>query len=217
MKRIATLFLTLALPAALAAAPSAQNAPVPNITSVPSRDAFDTNRVVLFGTNLGLVTEVKVNGTSYPIIRATPGRLVVGPVPPQTPGFGTVEALGSGSADSATIEFTPTLKASRRGMRLTATVNNGDVGSYILRFNYQRLPTLEVDEGIYYGRLIPLASPVLSTGVFGDGSPVTVSTLIPVQVGLIGAPLNVQAQCSVGVAGVQSYTNLAEVAGFAHQ
>ena len=84
----------------------------------------------------------------------------------------------------------------------------------MLRFSYQRLPALEVDEGIYYGRLIPATVTVLATGTAEDAEPITLVSRVPVEFGLIGAPLNLQALCTVGAEAVQSYTNLAAVPGF---
>lgn len=198
----------------LLAATAAAQQPTPIITSIPPRVAFDPVRVAILGTNLGIVTEVRVNGVVTPIVRVTATRLVVGPVPPQIPGFGTVELVYGRGTVVGTIEFTPTLSASRRGTRVMSRLNNGEPGAFVLRFSYERLPALEVDDGIYYGRLIPADSAVLAAGVFADELPVEVVARLPIEVGLIGAPLNLQSLNTFAASGVQSYSNLAVVSGF---
>jgi len=188
--------------------------PTPVIGSIPSRNAFDPGRVVINGSNLGLILDVRVNGISLPIVRVTSTRLVAGPLAPQAPGFAPVELIHGRGTVSGTLELTPNLQSSRRGLRVTSRLNNGGAGTYALRFATAALPAPEVDAGIYYGRLLALDAPVLSAGVFVDATPLTVTNRIPAQVGLIGAPLFLQAHCTVEAELVESYTNLATVAGF---
>jgi hypothetical protein len=213
MSRFAHVGSAFVLSVLLAATAAAQQ-PTPTISSIPPRKAFDLERIAILGSNLGLVTDVRVNGIVAPIVRVTGTRIVVGPVPPQDPGFGTVELIHGRGIVTGTIELTPTLRAERRGLRLTSTLRNGDVGAYVLRFDYERLPAPVVEPGIYYGRLLPLDAQVLSAGTFADAEPLTILSRMPIEVGLIGAPLSLQAQCVIGVEAVQSYSNLAAVPGF---
>jgi len=198
----------------LAATAAAQNAPVPTISSIPSRQAFDPGRLVVFGSNMGLVTGVRLDGEPVPIIRITPTRLVAGPLEPRAPGFDTVELIYPRGRTVGTLELTPSLSASRRGRRVTTVLNNGDVGSYVVSYSYTRLAMPESDPGIYYARWLPLGSPVLTAGVFDESHTATMLTQLPVQSGLIGAPLNLQALCTVGIDGFESYTNLTSFLGF---
>jgi hypothetical protein len=192
---------------------TAQIGPVPDIAFVPSRRAHDPGNVAIHGSALALATCVKINGVSTPVVRVTPTRLVVGPVPPQPPGFGTVEVIGGRSTDSATIQFLPTLAALRRGTRLDVTLNNGDTGTYVLSYAYA-LGTPGMDQGIYGTRFLSLLSPILAAGVLADASPLVLQASMPIQIGQIGSPLRLQARCFATTSGVESYTNLATVPGF---
>lgn len=214
MKSIATLFLAAVGLVSVAGSAAAQAGPVPRITSVPQRFSYAPTNVAILGTNLGLAMDVKVNGVSYPVVRVTAARIVVGPVPPQDPGFGTVEVISASSVATAPISLLPTLSGTRRRTTVNLTLANGDTGTYVLRYAYTMLGSPVVDEGIYGKRLLPLASPVLTAGVFTDASPVTISALMPVQIGQIGSNLRVQAQCTADTAGIEAYTNLAVVPGF---
>lgn len=216
MKRLA-IFLSLAGGASLASTPAAQGPFEPSISEIPAEKAFDPGNVTVFGSLLGLVTEARVNGVVYPIVRNTGTRLVVGPVAPQPPGFGTVALFYGGGTTTGTLELTPSLKAVRRGTRAITTIDNGDVGTYVLAGSFRRLPALVPDAGIYYGRLIPLTAEVLATGVFTDATEVTIRPMIPIEFGLIGAPFNLQARCSVGAEGFLSYSNMVTVSAIGHQ
>jgi hypothetical protein len=215
MKRLA--FVALAGVVSLASTPTAQGPFVPSISEIPAEKAFDPGNVTVFGSLLGLVTEARVNGVVYPIVRNTGSRLVVGPVAPQPPGFGSVELFYGGGTASGTLELTPSLVAVRRGTRAITTIDNGDVGTFVLAGSFRRLPVLAADDGIYYGRLIPLNSSVLATGAFTDETTVTIRPMIPIEIGLIGAPFNLQARCSVGAEGFLSYTNMVTVSAIGHQ
>ncbi|HEX6885971.1 MAG TPA: hypothetical protein VF530_21535 [Planctomycetota bacterium] len=206
------LFPTVAALFLLASTGLAQQ-PTPVIGSIPSRNAFDPGRVVINGSNLGLVLEVKVNGISLPITRVNATRLVAGPLPPQPPGFAPVELIWGRGRLNGILELTPNLSCSRRGLRITSRVNNGDAGSYVLRFSTAALAEPVVDVGVYHARLLPLEAPILGGGVFLDATPVTVTHRVPVQVGMIGTPLFLQARCVVGAELFESYTNLAQVSG----
>ena len=217
MKRFLSLSSLLASLAVLGTAAAAQLAPVPHISDVPLRKSYAPGNVVINGSNLGIATSVKVNGVVFPIIRATPTRLIVGPVTPQDPGFGTVEVISGRSTDSATIELLPTLAAVRHGTRMNITLNNGDVGTYLLRFSYTALGTPATDLGIYGKRWLGLLSPPLTagTGIFSDANPLVINgILVPVEIGQIGAPLRLQAKCTATTAGVTAYTNLASITAF---
>jgi len=201
----------------LASAGLAQTGPIPAISSIPSRNAFAPGNVVVNGTNLGLVFDVKVNGISLPIVRVTAARLVAGPLAPQAPGFAPVQLVHGRGTATGTLALTPTLTAGRRGLRVTSTLDLRAAGSYVLRLSYTPLTTPVVDPGIYYGRWLPLDATVLSAGVLPDATPLVQTSRIPVQVGLIGAPLGLQADCTIGAEQVRSYTNLAILLGFGAQ
>lgn len=186
----------------------------PTISSIPSLKAFAPGRLVVRGTLLDFVTEVRVNGTPIPILSSGGSRLVAGPLAPQPPGFATVRLVFRRGSVTGRLELTPTVQASRRGLRVTTIINNGDVGAFALRFSYTRLGALEVDPGIYFGRLIPMDSSTLVTGVLEESAPTTVVARLPIEIGLVGAELHLQALCTVGAAGVQSYSNLAIVPPF---
>jgi len=206
--RLSASLLSLATLVGLAAVPSAQNGPTPQITSVPARTSYAPGNVVIRGTNLSLATGARVNGVPVPIIRIGLSRMVVGPVEPQLPGFGTVDVIGGRGAVSAPIEFLPTLAAQRRNTRLDLRLNNGDTGVFIVRFSYEDFPTPRLDEGIYGPRYLRLNSPLLLAGAFPDANPLEIDNLLlPVQIGLLGRPLRLQAQCHADTAGVESYTN----------
>src|SRR5262245_21280927 len=136
MMLITSLFFSMASLSLLAATPAAQAGPVPNITSVPDRKAYAPGNVAILGSDLGLATSVKVNGVPTPIVRINPNRIVVGPVAPLDPGFGTVEVISGHNSDTAQIQFLPTLRAIQRGVRLTLKLNNGDTGTYVVRYSY---------------------------------------------------------------------------------
>jgi hypothetical protein len=214
MKRLATLLLTLVGLSAFAGTAAAQFAPVPKITSVPQRKSYAPANVAILGSNLGLATDVKVNGVSYPVVRRTATRLVVGPVAPQDPGFGLVEVFSTSSVATAPISLVPTLTGTRRRTRVDLVLNNGDTGTYVLRYSYSVLGAPAVDQSVYGPRFLGLNAPALAVGVFADASPLALSTLLPVQIGQIGADLRLQAQCSADTAGLDAYTNLVTVPGF---
>lgn len=209
--RLATLLLTLV---GLSASAAAQSAPVPKITSVPQRKSYAPANVAILGSNLGLATDVEVNGVSYPVVRRTATRIVVGPVAPQDPGFGLVEVFSSSSVATAPISLVPTLAGTRRRTRVDLVLNNGDAGTYVLRYSYSVLGAPAVDQGVYGKRFLGPNAPPLALGVFADATPVGLSTLLPVQIGQIGADLRLQAQCSAATAGLEAYTNLLTVPGF---
>lgn len=213
MKRIATLLASLSL---LASAAFAQAAPVPNITGVPqTRRAYSTNNLGLTGTNLGLITTVKINGVSVPIVRTTATRLVVGPVPLQDPGFGTLEAIHGTGTITRTLPLLPTLTGERRYTRMNVTLNNGEPGTYVLRSAYSVLGSPATDQNIYGKRNLGILSSTLAVGVFADSNPVALNgMLLPAQIGLIGSPLFIQAECFAATSNVTAYTNLVSIPGF---
>lgn len=212
MKLLTPLALALAVLAALPGTAAAQAGPVPQITSIPSRKAWAPANLVIHGSNLGLAFQVNLDGVPVPILRATATRLIAGPLSPRDAGFGAVEVISGRSVGTGTIEFLPTLSARRRGLRLSVRLNNGEPGTFVLQSSYNAVaPTL--DPGIYGSRLIPPLSRVLHAGVFPDASPIQLNNLtMPVQIGVIGAPLRLQATCYSPSTGVTAYTNLAVVA-----
>jgi len=213
MKRIATLFLSIAGLLSTAGLSQAQIVPPPDITSIPSQAAFAPGNVVLFGTNLGLATEVRIDGQVVPIVRVRPNRLVVGPVAPRAPGQALVELKGILGQDSASMDFTPSLRGQAGTSRLKLELRNGDVGSYVLRYSYSPLAAPVSDPGIYYQRYLPLSggnSGVLRTGTVGAaGDVISIIARYPPALGLLGRPIVLQAQCVVGVgnSAVSSFTN----------
>ncbi|HEX6885133.1 MAG TPA: hypothetical protein VF530_17295 [Planctomycetota bacterium] len=212
MKLLPSLALVLAGLTALAGAATAQNGPVPSITSIPSRKAWAPANLVINGSNLGLAFQVNLDDVSIPIIRATSTRLIAGPLTPREPGFGEVEVVSGRNVGTGVIEFLPTLSAKRRGLRLSIRLNNGEPGTYVLRYSFASVEPV-VDPGIYGSRVLPVFANVMMAGIFPDASPLVLNNHnMPIEVGLIGAPLRLQAACYSPSTGVTAYTNLALVA-----
>jgi hypothetical protein len=207
--------LTLALAGlALASSTAAQNAPVPVISSIPNRKPWAPGNLVVNGSNLGLALQVKLDGQTLPIIRVGATRLVAGPLSPRDPGFGLVELVSGRGVESGTVEFVPTLTAARRGLRLSVRLNNGEPGTYLLRYSYSPFGPVS-DPGIYGPRFLPTISNTLFAGIFPTSAPVTLNNLpMPIDIGLIGRDLRLQATCTGSVSNVTAYTNKAQVPGF---
>jgi hypothetical protein len=214
MKLCTSSLLAVASLALAAPALSAQVGPSPDISSVPARKSYSPGSVVINGTNLGLVTQVRINGVPTPISHVRPNRIVTQPIAPLNPGIGTVQVIGGSASDSAPIEFLPTLIAIQRGFRLTLKLNNGDTGTYAVRFSYANPSGGVLDPGIYGPRYLGIYASTIIAGVFPTASTLTLTGLtIPVQVGQIGAPLQLQALCYSPANNVTAYTNLATVPG----
>ena len=214
MKFISRLVPALLGLALIAQSAAAQAGPVPTISSITAKKAWDPGYVIINGSSLGLVTQVKLNGVPIPIFRVKSNRILAGPVAPQDPGFGTVLISNGSSGDTGPIEFLPTLKAVRRGARLVTTLNNGEAGTYILRYSYQSYGPASTP-GIYGPRFLGANSAVLFAGVFPDSGPVQIPGLyLPVEIGFLGNPLRVQAECYAATSNVTAYTNFAEVPGY---
>jgi len=215
MKRIATALSSILGLVALASVSSAQFGPQPDITSIPVRQADSPGNIVIFGSNLGLVTDVTIDDVAVPIIRSRTDRLVVGPLAPQLAGFASVKVVGGNSNDTGTLPLLPTLSASRRGFAVFPVIHNGDTGTYILRWSYQADLLDIADVGIYGRRFLSANSTVASVGIFPDASPfVGAAFPLPIEIGAIGEPLKMQAECSSTSSGLVRYTNLAQVTGF---
>lgn len=213
MKLLTPLVLTLAGLAALEGASAAQNAPVPHITSIPTRKAWAPGNLVVNGTNLGLAFAVELDGDPLPIIRATAARLIAGPLTARDPGFGAVEVISGRGVEMGSVEFLPTLAAIRRGLRLNVRLNNGEPGTYVLRYSYSPAGPA-FDPGIYGPRHLPQFSNVLLAGVFPDADPVNLPLVMPLDLGFLGAPLRLQATCFAATSNMTAYTNLGQVKGF---
>jgi hypothetical protein len=216
MKRFSSALLASLALTTLASSLAAQAGPVPDITSVPPRRSYSPNNVRIEGSALGLATEVRIDGIPTPIIRVRATSITVGPVAPTDPGFGTVEVLvGSNVTDSAPISFLPTLEVVRRGARLNVALQNGESGTFVLRYAYHGVKPPAIDPGIYGPRYLPPLSNVLAVGVFPDAEKVSLQRLpIPIVIGQIGNPLRLQAECFAPSVGVTAYTNAAQVPGY---
>jgi len=214
MKRIATI-LSSSLGLVLLASATAAQGPVPNITSVPQRQADNPGNVVINGTTLGLVTEVRINNVPVPIVRVRADRIIVGPLAPQLPGFATVKAFAGNNTDTDTLSLLPTLTAQRRGFVVFPTINNGDAGTYILRYSYQADLVNVADFGIYGRRFLSPTATVIGAGILPDANPFPAMPFaLPIEIGLIGEDLKMQAECFSNTSGLTRYTNLAQVTGF---
>jgi len=213
MRQSLALFLFLAGLPAFSAVLEAQTAPPPIISSIPSRRASDPERITVLGANLGIVTEVRLDGVSFPITRNTGNRLVFGPVPPQSPGFGQVELVFGRGTVEGVLALTPTLSAIRHGQHVEATLENGEAGTFVLAGSFRSLPAPVQEPGIYFGRLLPLTAVPLAAGLFADDQPITVRAKIPIELGLIGAPFHLQSRNSMSADGFRSYSNPASVPG----
>jgi hypothetical protein len=215
MKLITTLTFALASLCVLATDLSAQNGPVPSITSVPDRRAYNSGNLPIYGTNLSLASSVRINGVPTPILRVLANRIVVGPVPTQDPGIGSVELVYNRGVESAPIKFLPTLEAIQRGVRLTLKLSNGDTGTYVVRFSYITPGSGAIDPGIYGPRYLGPFSSILVSGFFPTASTLTLTGLtIPISIDQIGSPLQLQAVCFSPAQNVTAYTNLATVPGY---
>jgi hypothetical protein len=213
--RFASLLLRLPVVLALAVPVAAQIVPPPEIASVPSRSSYVTGRVRILGSNLGLVQRVTIDGVDVPIVRNNGSSIAVGPVDGHTPGFFPLEVFSVLGNDAATVEFTPSLKARRSmGTGLRIVLNAAGTGSYVLRGTYEPFATGMPVAGMHYLNFIDLGaatSRVLSSGVFPDDGPVTIQLLRPYYVGLIGAPITLQAQCLIDAGPAASFTNAVTV------
>ena len=195
MKILSSLVLALAGLAALPGAPAAQNAPVPRINSIPARKSWAPGNLVVLGSNLGLVFGVELDDAALPIIKRTGFRLVSGPLAPRAPGMGEVELISGDAVATGVVEFVPNLVATQRGLRLSLRLNNGEPGTYVVRYSYSA-PVAVSDPGIFNPRYLPVNANVIATGIFLDENPVNVPNLsVPFQIGLIGIPLRLQATC----------------------
>jgi hypothetical protein len=210
------LSLLLVLPIGLAALPGAAvaQAPVPRISEIPARKSYAPGNLVVLGSNLPLASGVTLDDVPVPILRTGAFRLVAGPLSARDPGFGTVRVLSQGAVATGVAEFVPTLSASQRGLRMEIRLNNGGAGTYTLRFAYGTVaPT--VDPLVYGPRLIPANAATLVAGVFADEAPVVLSGVrVPIDVGVIGVPIQLQATCYSADSDVTAHTNLATVPGF---
>lgn len=215
MKRIATVLSSFLGLAALATVTAAQNSPRPDITSIPVRQANSPGNVVINGANLGLVTDVKIDGVPVPITRVRADRLIVGPLGPELPRFANVVVTSGNSSDSGTLSLLPTLSATRRGFGVFPVIHNGDTGSFILRRSYQAELNNSIDPGIYGRRFLSPFATVVEMGFFPNADPFPTSPFIlPIEIGSIGETLKMQAECTANSTGLIRYTNLAEVEGF---
>ena len=214
MKALKLLTLALAGLTALAGVAAAQNAPTPNITSILPRKFWAPGNLVVQGSNLGLAFQVNLDGNPLPILRVTPVRLVAGPLSPREPGFGAVDLIHGRGVESGVVEFVPNLTAFRRGMRVTMRLNNGEPGTYVVRYSYAQ-STPVVDPEVFGTRHLPLSANTLVAGIFPDASPLTLpGVTLPIELGLIGAPLRLQATCFGSTNNVTAYTNLVLLPGF---
>jgi hypothetical protein len=214
MKLISTLAVALSGLALLAGSSAAQGAPVPRISEIPARKSWSPGNLVVLGSNLGLTSGVSLDDVPVPILRTTGFRLVAGPLSARDPGFGAVELFHGAGVTTGVAEFVPTLTASQRGLRVEVRLNNGEAGTYVLRYAFGAIAP-EFDPGIYGPRFLPATSSVFSTGVFPDENPLIVSGLrVPIEVGLIGVPLRLQATCYAATSNTTAHSNLAVVPGF---
>ena len=206
---------TLALAAlVLAGSVAAQAGPVPQVSSIPNRKPWAPGNLVINGTNLGLVFEVRLDGQSLPILRSSSTRIAAGPLSVRDPGFGQVELVSGRNVQTGVVEFVPTLSAARFGLRLRVRLNMGEPGTYVLRYSYGSAGPV-IDPGIFGSRHLPTISNALFAGVFPNSAPITLTGLsMPVDIGLIGSNLHLQATCYGSVSNVTAYTNLFEVPGF---
>ena len=215
MKRIATALSAFFGLLALTSLSAAQFGPQPDITSIPQRQADVPGNIVINGSNLGLVTDVKIDNVPVPIIRTRTDRIIVGPLAPQLPHFASVRVSGGNSSDTGTLSLLPTLSAQRQGFAVFPSVNNGDSGTYILRWSYQPDLSFALDPGIYGRRFLSPFATVASIGVIPNANPFPLPPFaLPIEVGAIGEDLKMQAECSATSSGLVRYTNLAVVNGF---
>lgn len=115
---------------------------------------------------------------------------------------------------TGTVEFVPNLAATQRGLRLVLRLNNGEPGTYVVKYAYA-LGAATTDVGIFNTRYLPQFANVLFAGVFVDAEPVTVNSLtVPLHFGAIGTPLRIQAVCHGSTSGTTAYTNLVTTPGF---
>ena len=215
MKRIATALSAFLGLLALTSAATAQFGPQPDITAIPVRQADNPGNIVINGSNLGLVTDVKIDGVPVPIIRTRVDRIIVGPLDPQLAHFAAVRVSGGNSSDTGTLSLLPTLAATRRGFAVFPSIHNGDTGTYVLRWSYQPDLLNIADKGIYGRRFLSPFATVASVGVFPDANPFPLAPFaLPIEIGSIGEDLKLQGECSAPTSGLVRYTNLAEVTGF---
>jgi len=214
MKRIATALFSLVGLVALSGLVAAQNGPVPSISNIPVRQADAPGNVVINGVNLGLVTDVKIDNVSVPIVRARSNRLIVGPLGPELPRFAEVKVSGGSNSATGTLSLLPTLKAERRGFFVYPTIHNGDTGTYILRHSFAE-PVSFSDFGIYGRRYLSPFATIGGVGFIPDANPFPVQPFpLPIEIGFIGPEFKLQVEVTSDASGLVRYTNMAVVNGW---
>jgi len=175
--------------------------PVPgvSITHVDAASALAPGRIDVLGTQLGLITEVRVAGVPVPVLHNDGSRIVIQPGD-QVPGFGVLELFQPGRVHTAPIEFLPSLGAHWRNGRVSLRLHPGESGWYLVLYSFRMLETPNTYTGIYYSDWLDLNGPhsgALFTGaVAGDETLVFPPMRVPT-VSLIGPyrSMHVQALC----------------------
>lgn len=170
------------------------------ITHVEPAMAVDPGRMEILGTNLRLVSEVRLAGRVHPIVSNDGQRIVIRPGP-QAPGFAPLVLSQGGYDVSTDVALLPALAAEYKAFRVRLALHPGATGWYVLSYSFRTAPTPVVMPGVYFNGYLDMDGPqcgALFSGSMGDGSPMVFPWMrLPASVsGGAFHPMMVQALCS---------------------
>jgi hypothetical protein len=173
----------------------------PTITYVEPAMAKEPGRISIQGTNLGLIMEVRVNGTVVPVVRNDGTEIVITPGN-QDPGIARLELVNADEVLSTRLNFRPSLHGRYRGNKVQVALDPGLPGFYFVNYSFKPARFPGITAGVYYMDLLDMTTPhsgMLVGGFSSDGAPMAFPWS-PIPHGLQGVggpgtvmPMNIQA------------------------
>jgi len=189
----------------------------PAITGVQTTMAYEPGPVSISGRQFDMVTQVKVDGQDMPILHRTGNELVI-QHEYVNPGFGALELVVPGTPVRGTIEFTPSLRASRSATSLDMVLNPGEPGAVWINWSLRALDTPLDIPGVFYPQMLDLGIPrsgQLCSERSLTGEALDLSIPLPVLGGISGLELRrtayLQAFCLLGSEAYLCHSNMVVV------